>query len=599
VRAFFLFLAVLASAPVVQAADPSKVFRMAFEIAETTFDPQKVSDLYSNMIIDAVFDTPLKYDYLARPLKLKPNTLAAMPEVTDNGQTITVHVKPGIYFNDDPAFGGRKRELTADDYVYSMKRLMDPKLAAPLLSEIEGVILGSEKLLEKARKDNKLDYDAPFEGIRALDRYTWQIRLEHPSYIFIYNLADCRIACAVAREVVERYGDDVGAHPVGTGAYKLGFWKRSSKIVLEPNPNFREELFDGDPRPDDAKGQEILARQKGKRMPMIGRVEINIIEEVQPRWLAFLNGDLDLTYQVPPDFAYIAFPNNKLAPHLQKQGIQMEQVAAMDLTYAYFNMDDPTVGGYTPDKVALRRAISLAYNTRDEIAIVRKGQAVPAQAPWSPGVAGYDPNFRTTANDYDVPRARALLDMFGYVDRDGDGYREMPDGKPLTLVFNSSPTARDQMVDELWKRSMDDIGVRFTVRKAKWPDLLKESLAGKLMMCQLGGAASAPDADNWLSALYGPNSGMKGNQANFRHPEYDRLYEKARTMPDSPERTRLYEQLAKIVVAYAPWKINVNRILTDLWYPWLIGYRRPLVQGSAFWMYLDIDKGLTPGSKPH
>jgi len=137
------------------------------------------------------------------------------------------------------------------------------------------------------------------------------------------------------------------------------------------------------------------------------------------------------------------------------------------------------------------------------------------------------------------------------------------------------------------------------VRKAKWPDLLKESFAGKLMMWQLGGAASAPDADTWLSTLYGPNSGMKGNQANFRHPEYDRLYEKARTMPDSPERTRLYEQLAKIVVAYAPWKINVNRILTDLWYPWLIGYRRPLVQGSAFWMYLDIDKGLTPGSKPH
>jgi ABC-type transport system substrate-binding protein len=592
-----LVLAALLCAGPLQAADPQKVFRMAFEIAETTFDPQKVSDLYSNMIIDTVFDTPVKYDYLARPLKLKPNTLTALPEVTDNGQTITLRVKPGIYFNDDAAFDGKKRELTAHDYVYSMKRLMDPKLAAPLLSEIEGVVLGSEKFLEKARKDNKLDYDAPFDGIRALDRYTWQIRLEHPSYIFIYNLADCRIACAVAREVVERYGDDVGAHPVGTGAYKIGFWKRSSKIVLEPNPNFREQLFDGDPAPDDAKGQEILARQKGKRLPMIGRVEINIIEEVQPRWLAFLNGDLDLTYQVPTDFAYIAFPNNKLALNLQKQGIQMEQVAAMDLTFTYFNMLDKTVGGYEPEKVALRRAISLGYNTRDEIAIVRKGQAVPAQAPWSPGVAGYDPSFRTTANDYDVPKARALLDMFGYVDRDGDGYREMPDGSPLTLVFNSTPTAKDQQFDELWKRSMDDIGVRFTVRKAKWPDLLKESYAGKLMMWQLGGAASAPDADTWLSSLYGPNEGMKGNQANFRQAEYDRIYEKARTMPDSPERTKLYEQLAKIVVAYAPWKINVNRILTDLWYPWLVGYRRPLVQGSAFWMYLDIDTTKLP--KPH
>ena len=282
--------------------------------------------------------------------------------------------------------------------------------------------------------------------------------------------------------------------------------------------------------------------------------------------------------------------------NLKKLGIEMEQVAALDLTYAYFNMEDSTVGGYTPEKVALRRAISLSYNTRDEIAIVRKGQAVPAQAPWSPGVAGYDANFRTTANDHDVPRAKALLDMFGYLDRDGDGYREMPDGSPLTLVFNSTPTAKDQQIDELWKRSMDDIGVRFTVRKAKWPDLLKESYAGKLMMWQLGGAASAPDADTWLSSLYGPNSGMKGNQANFRLAEYDRLYEKARTMPDSPERTKIYEQLAKIVVAYAPWKINVNRVLTDMWYPWVVGYRRPLIQGSTFWMYLDIDRGLAPKS---
>ncbi len=589
-RALLVLLLSLAAAGGAAAADADKVFRMAFEVAETTFDPQKVADLYSNMVIDAVFDPPLRYDYLARPAKLRPNTLAAMPEITDSGRTITMRVKAGIFFNDDPAFGGKKRELTAYDYVYSMKRLMDPKLAAPLLSEIEGVILGSEAALAKARKENRFDYDAPFEGIKALDRYTWQVRLEQPSYIFIFNLSDCRIACAVAREVVERYGDDVGAHPVGTGAYRIAFWKRSSKMVFEPNPSFREEYFDGEPSPDDTKGKEILARQKGKRLPIIGRIEVYIIEEVQPRWLAFLNAELDIAYQVPTDFANIAFPNNRIAPNLKKLGIEMEQVAALDLTYAYFNMEDPTVGGYTPEKVALRRAISLSYNTRDEIAIVRKGQAVPAQAPWSPGVAGYDANFRTTANDHDVPRAKALLDMFGYVDRDGDGYREMPDGSPLTLVFNSTPTAKDQQVDELWKRSMDDIGIRFTVRKAKWPDLLKESYAGKLMMWQLGGAASAPDADTWLSSLYGPNSGMKGNQANFRLAEYDRLYEKARTMPDSPERTKIYEQLAKIVVAYAPWKINVNRVLTDMWYPWVVGYRRPLIQGSTFWMYLDIDR---------
>jgi ABC-type transport system substrate-binding protein len=191
--------------------------------------------------------------------------------------------------------------------------------------------------------------------------------------------------------------------------------------------------------------------------------------------------------------------------------------------------------------------------------------------------------------EYNVPKAKALLDMFGYVDRDGDGYREMPDGSPLTIRHNSSPTARDQQIDELWKRSMDDIGVRFTVRKAKWPDLLKEARAGRLMTWQLGNTATAPDADTWLQSLYGKNDANASNFAQFQNAEYDRLYEQARSMPDGPERTRLYQAMAKLVVAYAPWKVNTHRIRTDMWYPHVIGYRRQLVASSNFWKYIDID----------
>jgi ABC-type transport system substrate-binding protein len=189
-----------------------------------------------------------------------------------------------------------------------------------------------------------------------------------------------------------------------------------------------------------------------------------------------------------------------------------------------------------------------------------------------------------------VPKAKALLDMFGYVDRDGDGYRELPDGTPLELKANSTPTARDQQSDELWKRSMDDIGVRISFRKAKWPDLLKEANAGKLMMWQLGGSAAAPDADTWLQSLYGPNRGHKGNRSRFAHAEYDRLYERARVMPHGPERTRLYQQMAKIAIAYVPLKVNTHRILTDMWYPWVVGFRRPLMLGNHFWKYLDIER---------
>ncbi len=586
----YVFAALLlAATPLSYAADPGKVLRYAFERAETTLDPQKTSDVYSNIVESSIFETPLDYDYLARPLKMRPLTLASMPEMRDGGRTIILRVKPGTYFADDPAFNGRKRELTAEDYAYSIKRVMDPKLSSPLLAELEGVIAGSDAALERARKANRFDYDAPIEGLQVLDRYTLQIKLNEPFYNFIYNLADCRLSCAVAREVVEKYGDDIGSHPVGTGPYRLTFWKRASKLVLEANPNFREEYFDAEATDD--VGREILAQLKGKRLPIAGRIEVSIIEEEQPRWLSFLNGEMDLIFKVPEEFANVGMPNNRLAPNLARRGIRMRQVAALDLTFAYFNMDDPIVGGYTPEKVALRRAISLAYNTRDEIAIVRKNQAVPAQTPYSPGVAGHDPAFRTNASEYDVPKAKALLDMYGYVDRDGDGYREMPDGSPLELRFNSTPTMRDQQSDELWKRCMDEIGVRFTVRKARWQDLLKESNAGKLMMWSLGGSAAAPDADTWLQTYYGPNAGFKGNRARFKLAEYDRLYEKARVTPDSPERTRLYQQMTRLIVAYAPTKLQTHRILTDMWYPWVVGFRRPPMLGNQFWKYVDIDQG--------
>lgn len=569
--------------------DKTKVLRYAFEVAETSMDPQKVSDVYSSIVNNAIFDTPLRYDYLARPLKAVPNTLVAMPEVTDNHKTFTMRVKPGIYFADHPVFGGKKRELTAEDYVFSIKRLFDPKLSAPLLAEVEGYVVGSDELLKRVRKANKMDYDTPLEGLRALDRYTFQIKLTETKPDFFYVLTDCRVSCAVAREIVEHYGTDIGSNPVGTGAYQLTSWKRSSRMVFEYNPNFREAYFEGEPSPDDKAGQEILAKMKGKRLPQVYRVEVAIIEERQPRYLSFINNEFDLIWLFPEDFANIAFPGNKIAPGLAKAGIRMQQVPALDIHFVYFNMEDATVGGYTPDKVALRRAISLGYKASDEISIIRKGQAIPAYTPYAPGSQGWTPEFKTTIGEYDPAKAKALLDLYGYKDVDGDGYREMPDGSPLVLRNNSTPTDRDKQFDELWKRSMDAIGIRIEVTKGKWPDFLKASDAGKLMMWQLGGSATTPSADTWLQTYYGPNAGFKGNRSRFKNAEYDRLFEASEQLPHGPERTKLFQEMARILAAYAPSKINTHRILTDLYYPYLVGFRRPAVQSQSWWRFVDID----------
>lgn len=567
--------------------DPNKVMRYAFEVAETGFDPAQTSDWYSSYVFSNIFDTPLTYDYLARPLKLKPSVLEALPEVSPDGLTYTLRFKKGIYFADDPAFAGKRREMVAGDLVYSMKRLFDNKTRSPNLQYLDGKIAGMEALKQRQRDTGKFDYDMPIEGFTLLDRYTLRIKLAQPDYNFLYMLAFNATSAMIAREVVEFYANDIMAHPVGTGPYKLESWKRSSRTTLVANPNFREEYYDAEPTPGDPADQKILQQMKGKRLPLIGRIEMYVIEETQPRWLSFRNQQHDYIDRVHPDFATVAFPGNVLAKDLVTMGVQMSRTPSMEVTYAYFAMEHPLVGGYTPEKIALRRALLLGYNTPQEISINRKNQAVQVEAPVGPGAFGFDPNFRSATNAYDPAAARALLDLYGYVDRDGDGLRELPDGSPLVIEMSSTPTLRDRNLDENWKRSMDAIGIKINFPKAQWPDLLKQSQAGKLMSWRLAWGAAYPDADAFYVMLYGPNGGQ-ANHARFKNAEFDRLYEKARTLPQGDERLAVYREMNRIFLVNAPWRLGVSRIDTDMTHAWVVGYKRHPTLRSA-WKYVDLD----------
>ncbi len=571
-----------------------KVLRYAFEIAETGFDPAQISDTYSRIVTENIFDALYAYDYLARPVKVRPNVALGMPVISDDFRTYTVKIKPGIYFADDPAFGGRKRELTAQDFVYSYKRIFDPKNKSSLFSELEGAkLIGMDELRRDSEKPGaSFNYDKEVEGIHALDRYTIQFKLGESRPRFIYSLADASVEGAVAREVVEKYGDKIMEHPVGTGPFKLDQWTRSSKITFVKNPNFREEFYEAEPPVDDARSQAIYRQMKGKRIPLVDRVEISIIEEVQPRWLSFLGNDHDFLMGLPNAFAYQAIPNNRVAPNLAKRHIAMERVAVPEVTLSYFNMEDPVVGGYTPDKVALRRAIALAYNTEEEIRLPRRNQAIPAQGPLPPMTFGYDLKFKSEMSEFSRARAMALLDMYGYVDKDGDGWRDLPDGKPLVLEYFTTPTAADRELNEIWKKNMDAVGIRIVFRSGKWPEHLKAARAGKLMMWGLGFSASMPDGGDQLSLGYGPEKG-EGNLARFENAEFDKLYQKQLLLPDGPERLAVMQQMVRIMVAYMPYKFNTHRIRTDLMQPWLLGYRRHPTS-RAFWRYVDIDTSKLP-----
>jgi ABC-type transport system substrate-binding protein len=572
-------------------APAGRILRVPFVAAETGFDPVQISDIYSNTVTPHIFEALYRYDPLAVPLKILPLTAAAMPEVSDDFRTWTIRLQPGIFFADDPAFQGRRRELVAADYVYTFKRYFDPATRSPGYSSLrEEGILGLDAVRARALRDGTpFDYDSEAEGLRALDRYTLQIRLQAPRPRLLSTLASSSSFGAVAREVVAFYGDAIMAHPVGTGPYRLKQWRRSSRIVLEKSPDYREVRYDAAPAADDLEGQAWLARFKGRRLPLNDGVEIAIIEESQPRWLSFLNGELDWI-RVPPEFANYAAPNGVLAPHLAKRRIHAHRYPNADYTMAYFNMEDPVVGGYAAEQVALRRAISLAYDIEREIRVVRRGQAVPAQAPMPPGTYGYDARFRSENSLHDAARAKALLDTFGYLDRDGDGWRERPDGTPLVLEMATQASQIERQFDENWQKSLAAVGLRVRFNTAQWPENLKSARAGRLQMWTLGSTATAPDGQPALQAMYGPSSG-DANLARFRLPAFDALYRRMLVLPDGPERAALFQQASKLVVAYMPYKIHVHRIYTDLNQPWIAGYRQPLFR-NELWQYVEVDAAL-------
>jgi ABC-type transport system substrate-binding protein len=564
-----------------------KVLRYAFLVAETGFDPVQINDLYSSIILNHIYDPPLTYDYLARPAKVKPNT-AELPEVSADGKVWTIRMRRGIYFADDPAFKGQKRELTAHDYVYSLKRHFDPKNKSPNFYLLDKRIVGMNAVRDVALKGGKFDYDRDVEGLKAIDRYTWRVTLTEPTPNFLYYLTYCNLVCAVAREVIEAYPDRTMEKPVGTNAYRLTNWKRSSRMVLEKNPSYREHFYAEEAPKDDPEAQAIAAKMRGKRLPLIDRVEVYVVEEAQPRWLAFLNGEHDLITGVPAEFVNLAVPEGKLAPHLAKKRIQMHRTSELDLTFAYFGMEHPVLGGYTADRVALRRAISLAFDADEAIRAIYYGQAIPAQSTVPPGSFGHDPDIAGPIAEFNPAKAKALLDVYGYVDRDGDGYRERPDGSKLVLELATTPDSQGKKLDELWRKFMDRVGIRIEFKKAKWPEHLRESRAGKLMMWSLGWSAAMPDADTFYVILYGPNKGQS-NQSRFDLPQWNALYDKAKVLPDGAERSALYREMDKLFFAYAPMRPIAHRIITGLAHPHVVGYRRhPVLR--EFWKYMDIQQ---------
>ncbi len=562
------------------AADMHKVLRIASNDI-TSLDPQQGTDLYSTRVATSIFEGLYEFEYLSSGSKVIPCTAEALPAIGDDGKTWTMRVKKGIYFTDDPAFKGKPRELVAADYAYAIERVMDPNLRSggdPALSDL---IVGARAIVDAARKPGgKFDYDAPMGGLSTPDRYTLVIKLVHPDYTLLERLAGLNMM-AVAREVVEAAGADVLRHPVGTGPYRLKEWRPASRVVLEANPKYRKVVF---PENADAPQQDLVRAMRGKTLPVIGRIEISIIEESQPEILAFSQGGLDYIALGGDDMKRV-MENGQLRPDLAGAGVRHLRYTAPSLGFTYFNMDDPIVGGYSTSQIALRRAIGMGFDVNEMIRVLFAGNALPANQLLPPGVSGHDPALPPKSL-YDPASARALLDRFGFRDRDGDGYRETPDGKPLTVVRGTLPESWYREVDLLWKKSMDAIGIRMKVQQQTFAELNNLSRAGKLPMFNLGYRSLEPSGYQILQTLWSKES-RDVNPAQFKNADYDAAYEQFLRTPAGPGRVALARRMSELSQAFMPMILHTYAIGNVLEHPWVEGYW-PSPFGFA-WKYLDLD----------
>ena len=572
-------------APATRAADAPRVLRTVLNIAETSFDPAFASDAASDAVISEVYEAMLDYDYLARPATLVPRTLEAVPTTGDGGLTWLCRLKKGIHFTPDPAFRGKPRELVAADYAYTYRRVLDPAVKSPWLWLFEGKLAGADAARAAAIRSGRFDYDAPIAGLEVVDRYTLRIRLAAPDLRFPYVLAVPYLG-AVAREAVEAYGPDFGAKPVGTGPYRLVEYQRSARMMLERNLGFRAETYvPAGPVPEEAR--PIVVALAGRRLPILDRIEIRVVEEAQSRWLAFANGEVDVDSLVSEAFIDELLDQGRLRGTLAAKGVRHEANLRPNTYWVYFNMEHPVVGGYEPGKIALRRAIAMAYDAAEALRVLNKGRGRLARSLVPPGVAGFSPSLDVDAQAFDPAASRALLDRYGYRDRDGDGYRENPAGEPLVLERWSVPTSAQRHADELWKKSMDAIGLKVVFRKDKLPELRKMARNGRIPFASDGWYADWPDGENFLQLLYGPNAGQE-NQSRFRLPEYDRLYDQARRLPDGPARTALFARMQALVVAYAPIRLTQHIIEDHAWHDRVRNYKPHPIRLFSF-RYYDVE----------
>lgn len=532
------------------------------------FDPMMASDVGSAAQIAKVYEGLLSYHWLKVPFELVPNLAESMPTISKDGMTYTFKIRKGVYFQDDAAFpGGKGRELEAADFVYSIKRHADSKNQSTGWWVFDGKLKGLNEWRAKNEKLPAANYDEEVEGVKALDKYTLQLKLAKVFPQFMYALA-MPFSYVVAKEVVAKYGKEFINHPVGTGPYVLPVFDNRKHLVFTKNPTFREKFY-----PTDASSEfKNMLADAGKKLPLVDKIVVDVMVESQPAWLKFNKGETDYLY-IPKDNYNAAIKDNKLSKEMQDKGMFLKITPGLDVYFIGFNFDHKIF-----QNTNLRRAMSLAYDAKLGNELFYNNTGFPAESVAPPGIAGNVPEFKNPWRGPNVDLAKKYLALAGY-----------PDGKGLpeiTLDTFSSTSARQKA--EFFQKQMEKIGIKIKVVTNLSPELQSKIKRRSTMLVDYGWIGDYPDTENFLQIFYGPNSSPGANSSNYNNPEFNKQYEVVSKMQDSPARTALYAKLNQFLANEAVAIFTVHTQSYMLQQKWVKNYHDSDFIFD-FHQYLNID----------
>ncbi|MEI6082923.1 MAG: ABC transporter substrate-binding protein [Verrucomicrobiota bacterium] len=540
------------------------------------FDPVDANDVESADQVGRVYEGLLEYSYLDRPYHVIPRLAAAMPEVAADGLTYTFKLKPGVRFPDDKCFpGGKGREVTADDFVYSWKRVLNPRLQSAGDWLFVNHVLGAEDWVKKwADAKAAVDYSDPIPGFQALDKYTLQIKLHRPYPQLLWVLT-MQYTFVLPREAVDFYGAEFRNHPVGTGPFRLKAWRRNYRIEFERNPTFSGQTY---PDTGDANDRAAgLLADAGKPLPLVDRIVEYDIREYYTTWQMFLGGQLFSAGINKDYFEKVIDPQLELTDTLKQRGIRLLKAPLLDIYYLGFNMLDPVVG----KNKKLRQAFATAVNVPRYVEVITNNRHTPATSPIPPGIAGHVA--KPYPYQFNLARAKQLLAEAGYPGGKDDQGRQLR----LTMIMPGAGSTDVRQAADFYTEQLRAIGVDLVVQQLAGSEYLRREHEGETQIFWAVWVIDYPDAQNLLQLFYGPNKCPGVNATNYQNPAFDKLYDQIVSMPDSPERTALYEKMADIVVDDCVWALMTYPLSYGLFQPWFQNYKQHAFP-YANWKYYKV-----------